>query len=137
MLEWLDHLGRLTSWLVSMVRAPLRVEVSQVSLERIRNDGGPLVIITPHPVRYRAGIRITNRVARVVFIREIRFCLGDLSISADALPVKRLDPDDYTDADVIFPVDDGDRAAEAGPFRLTVVPTRGRTARTSGSFPLA
>jgi hypothetical protein len=134
-LEWLERIGRLGGWLLSVARSPLKIEVSQMSLERVRNGGGVLVVITPYPVRYRVAVRITNRSTRAVFIREICLRVAERTLPPDSLAVKRLDPDDYGELHIIFPVDDTDQPAEAGTFTIEVVPTRGRRARRSGPFP--
>lgn len=88
------------------------------------------------PVRYYAAVRMTNRASRPVFIREVRLCVGELTLHAGSLLLKRLEPDDYTQTDIIFPVDDKRQPPEAGTFRMEVVTTRGRRARVSASFPL-
>ena len=92
-------------------------------------------MITPYPVRYRAAVRIINRAARPVFIRDIRLRVAARTLSPGTITAKRLDPDDYADLDITFPVSDKDMPAEAGRFSIQVIPTRGRTARAGGQFP--
>jgi hypothetical protein len=134
MLEALERVGRFLRWVLGAVRPPLKVEVTAVVLERISRDG-PLVVITTCPVRYQAAIRIINRDARPVFIRDVRLHVPHGALSPESLSLKRLDPDDYADADVIFPVINDDVSVETGKFTIEVIPTRGRTTRTSGRFP--
>ena len=77
------------------------------------------------PLRYFVEVGLANRASRTVYVKAFR------------LHVETLAPDEFRTVAVSFPVDDERAVRERGVFTLQVEPTRGRTSRASGEFPVS
>ncbi len=117
-------------------RPPLSVEVSSFSYEELLNrPGDSLVIITPHPRRYNSEIAITNSSKHPISIKSISIKVGQRTFRQEpGAEVIRIEPHDYKQVDLMFPVEDGGAAA-SGDFELVVLPAIGEPIKLRSTFP--
>jgi hypothetical protein len=130
------HAWRVLVALVAVLWPPLRVNVRELEYEDVSGRPGDLPVVSSNPRRYRVALRILNRATRTVFVESIRLQIETETAISAASPVTRLAPDELTDTDVTFPLQEGRSPWKSGTFVLSVVPTRGRAANFRGRFPI-
>jgi hypothetical protein len=124
---------RVFEFAVPRFMQPLKVEVQSLDYQTGENDPDAMVIST-HPRRYFAHLRLTNRTASQVVVQHVTLTINDHTLTAE--DKLQLGPRDCVKHAATFSVNRDDEALENGRFQLTVKPTSGRATRVSGQFPL-
>lgn len=118
-------------------RPKIDIEVNEFEFGWVENEPDSiLVFISPHPSRYFARLAFSNIGKRLTTIKEIVVLVnGKLKLSPSAFEPIRLEPGEFCEKAVIFPVERSS-ALTQGTFEINVFDTFGKRFRYKGRFPL-
>ena len=131
-------LDRVLPSIIKGVRKPIRCTVVCLAYEDLSTQpGDSVVVITPHPWRYYARLRCTNRSDRVVYVDDVRLRMAQDAIpAAETQEAVRFEPHEPKELVLVFPISSTDAPIRAGPFSIEIAPTVGRTTVVRGVFPV-
>jgi hypothetical protein len=122
--------------LLPQLKRPIAAEVNGLGYCLTDNWSSlSVVIITPYPSRYQASLRLTNKRASVVFVKDIILTINDSRTYKCIKPKIRLEPEEPIEQTVIFPVDPETKPDRKGKFLLEIIPGVGRRTGIKGTFP--
>ena len=115
--------------LLSSVKPPLKVQVVEFSVEDLRrsNPWDPVVVLAPHPLRYRARLDPTNGSNRTAYVRSITLASHQWKVPKEGIfqaPL-RLESHEPKTFDVIFPLGNNEEPMK-GDFQIEITPSVGR-----------
>ena len=131
-------LNKLPDFLSKLCERPkIMIEAKEFHYDLFGSEpNDSLVVITPNPSRYYARLAFSNIGRRLTTIRQINVLInGELELSASAFVPIRLEPGEFSEKVMNFPVERKDALAR-GTFKMQVFDAFGKRFGYKGQFPL-
>jgi len=140
MLETLASLflNKLPDFFSKLFEKPkIKIGVKEFHYDLLENEpGDSIVVISPYPSMYYTRLTFSNIGRRLTTIIDIRVVINrKMELSASAFEPIRLEPGEFFERVVIFPVK-RDEALHLGTFEIKVLDTFGKSFKYKGQFPL-